>query len=123
MGPTAAVFLKTEASTDVLDQLDDELRSIATRIEPTRKGRDWRIWIKADGGPGDRPFDVHVWDTHDRLWDCQEDLEELGLEPSEVPVYIAISAGGSERVDWNVMERLLASIALRFGGVATNPEK
>ena len=123
MGPTAAVFLKSEASGDVLDELDDELRSIATRIEPTRKGRAWTVWIKADCVPGDRPFDVHVWDTNDRLWDCQEDLEELGLEPSEVPAYIAIAAGCNEQVDWNVMESLLASIARRFGGVATSPEK
>ncbi len=120
MGPTAAVYLKTEVSGDVLDRFDALLRSIASEIRSTRKGRDWTIFIQGDDG-GSRAFYVHVYDAQDRKWedrlhDCLDHLDKLGIEPSEVSAYIVITAGCNQDIDGAIMDFLLDKIAECLNG-------
>ncbi len=123
MGPVASVYLRTELGESVLLGTDSLLRSVASKIETTRKGRCFHLWIDAESGDRGRPFCLEIWETQERLYDCQEDLHELGLSSSDVPTYIAISAGCNQPQDWQILRYLVELVAVKLNGIATEPVK
>jgi hypothetical protein len=116
------VYLKDEISDHLLERVEGILTALSTSIERTRKRREWALWIAVEGVRDDRPFHVHVWNTEERLWECEDDLEALGVGASELPTCIEISAGCNRREDREALARVLDAIAGPLGGVATNPE-
>jgi hypothetical protein len=123
VGPTTTIFLPQPVSEQLLISLDSELRSAAAKIETTRKGREWDLWMAAESNGFSNPIQVHIWDTSERLEDCGADLEELALDSSIFQAFVTVVAGCNESVDWNLVEILAKTIADRFGGIATKPEK
>jgi len=91
-GPTCEVLLETDDG-PTLDSIDAILAASAERIERTRKGRVWAVWV------GGRP--VHV---------------------SVSPVSVVLSAGCNEPQDYEVLRRLAGAFAAKLGGIATEPE-
>jgi hypothetical protein len=80
----------------VLDAVDSMLASAADRIERTRKGRVWDIWVR------ERP--VHV-----------------RIEGS--PPVVILSAGCNSPEDYAILRRLAADLARAVGGLASEPDK
>lgn len=95
MGPGCEVLLEG-VDDALLDGLDALLASFAERVERTRKGRVWDIMI------GDRPFHVCV---------------------DESPPAVVLSAACNDSDDWALLSDLAQTIAERFGGIASPPEK
>ncbi len=94
-GPTCEVLLEADNS-PTLDTIDEVLAAAAERIERTRKGRVWDLWV------GGRPVHVSVG----------------GSPPS-----VALSAGCNEAEDYRVLRRLAGELAAALGGVASAPVK
>jgi hypothetical protein len=95
VGPTCEVLLESVAP-PVLDAVDAVLSALAERVDRTRKGRAWDVWV--DGRP------VHV--------------EVAGSPPS-----VGLSAGCNGPEDYAILERLAGALADRFGGLASAPSK
>jgi hypothetical protein len=94
-GPACEVLLESDAP-EVLLEIDAVLARVAERIERTRKGRVWNIWV--DG----RPVDVAVESS---------------------PPSIVLSAGCNGPEDYRVLARLAASLAERLRGLPSSPTK
>ena len=88
MGPTCEVLLTTDDGA-MLDAIDDLLASRAERIDRTRRGRVWDVWI------GGRPVHVSVG----------------GKPPS-----ISLSAGCNDPEDYAVLRQLGGELAAALGG-------
>ncbi len=123
MGPTTTIFLPKPVSEQLLVTLDSELRSAAARIEASRKGCNWDIWMTSESTGFTHPFQVHVWETSKRLEDCGVDLKELALDSSVFQAFVTVSAGCNESEVWNFTEFVAKKIADRFDGIATKPGK
>ncbi len=95
MGPTCEVLLESDAG-PVLDGIDALLAASADRIERTRKGRVWDIWVRG------RP--VHVWVT---AW----------------PPSVCFAAGCNRPDDYAVLRQLAGRLAEALGGLASEPTK
>lgn len=95
MGPTCEVLLEV-ADEAALDMIEVVLVAAACRIERTRKGRVWDVWV--DGRP------VHISVT--------------GTPPA-----VALSAGCNGPVDYDVLWRLASDLATAIGGVASESIK
>lgn len=94
-GPTCEVLIQSNVES-VLDDIDSMLSAFAERIERTRKGRVWDVWV------GGRPIHIIV----------------TGL-----PFIVELSAGCNDLEDYAVLERLAGILVERFGGLATPPLK
>jgi len=95
VGPTCEVLLEAvDGST--LDAVDAVLASVADRIERTRKGRVWDVWI------GGRP--VH-------------------LAVGGPPVAVVLAAGCNDSEDYAVLQRMAGVLAEVLGGIASPPVK
>lgn len=94
-GPTCEVLLETNDGS-ALDAIDAVLAAAAERIDRTRKGQVWDVWIAG------RP--VHVW------VDSQ-------------PPAVGLAAGCNGPEDYAVLRRLAAGLAAALGGVASEPVK
>ena len=123
MGPTAKVFLMAEVTEELAIRVDAELRSQASEVTSTRKGLDWEIRIGPDGEATPRPRQVHLWNTGNQLWDCEDVLREIEMDASSLPAHIAFSAGCNEAVDYELLERVTKAIAGAMDGIATEPVK
>jgi len=95
MGPACEVTFSL-GDADPLDVIDRVLVSVAGRIERTRKGRAWAIWI--DG----RPFHAAA-------------SEESGT--------LSLSAGCNGAEDYETLRSLASRFAEALGGVSTDPVK
>jgi len=95
MGPACEVTFPSGDS-HPLDVIDGVLASVAGRIERTRKGRVWAVWI--DG----RPFHAAA-------------SEESGT--------LSLSAGCNEAEDYETLRSLASRFAEALGGVSTDPVK
>jgi len=91
-GRTCEVLLQTDDG-QTLDAIVAILVTAAERIDRTRKGRVWDVWV------GGRP--VHV---------------------SVTPVSVALSAGCNEPQDSDLLRRLAGAFAVALGGIAIEPE-
>jgi hypothetical protein len=80
----------------VLDAIDSVLASAADRIERTRKGRVWDVWVR------ERPVHVRVEGS---------------------PPMVMLSAGCNDPEDYAILRRLAADLARAVGGVASRPVK
>ena len=96
MGPTCEVIFEAPLGDRAVDETDALLAGFAERVERTRKGRVWDIWIKG------RP--IHV----------AAELDEPELH---------IHAGCNSSEDYEIVSRLAETLALAFDGVAGTPEK
>lgn len=76
--------------------IDEVLGSLADRIDRTRKGRNWDLWIE------ERPFHVQVVDS---------------------PASITLAAGCNRAEDYGILRRLTKRIADAVGGVSSRPAK
>ena len=94
-GPTCEVLLEADDA-QTLDTIDGVLSAAAERIERTRKGRVWDVWV------GGRPVHVSV---------------------GKSPPLVALAAGCNEPEDYSVLRRLAGELAFALGGVASEPEK
>jgi IS4 transposase len=95
MGPTCEILLEVDDQ-PTLDAIDKILVSAADRIDRTRKGRVWDVWIRS------RPVHVDV---------------------SRPPPVVTLSAGCNTSEDFAVLRELAASIVEVVGGIASEPEK
>jgi hypothetical protein len=95
MGPACEVLLGADEPS-ILDVVDALLDSIADRIERTRKGRVWDLWI------GGRP--IHV---------------EVGSSLTS----IKLSAGCDGAEDYTLLRQLSEGLAAVCGGLASEPIK
>lgn len=95
MGPTCEVRLEA-VDGPTLDAIDAVLAANADRIERTRKGREWDVWV------GDHSVHVSV--------------------SSQSPI-ISLAAGCNDPDDRNVLRRLAMTLAETLGGVASSPVK
>jgi hypothetical protein len=95
MGPTCEVMLES-AGPAVLDAADAFLACSAERVERTRRGKTWNIWVEG------RPFHVEVTTS---------------------PPAIGLSAGCNGADDYEVLRRLAVGLAAACGGMASEPVK
>lgn len=95
MGPTCEVTF-SRVNDELLDRIDRHLRDVADEVAPTRKGRDWNVWIAA------RPVHVRVSDESTAL---------------------ILAAGCNAPEDWSVLEQLGVSLAEALGGQSSKPVK
>lgn len=95
VGPTCEVLLNAD-DPQTLDAIDAYLATFADRIERTRKGRVWDVWVCG------RPVHVHVTDF---------------------PPTVEISARCNTPEDHDVLRILSRGIADSIGGLASEPEK
>lgn len=94
-GPTCEVLLDANDDT-ALGMIDAALTAAADRIDRTRKGRVWDVWVTG------RPVHVSV----------------TGNPPA-----IGLAAGCNSPEDYVVLRKLAADLALVLGGVASEPVK
>jgi hypothetical protein len=96
------------------------------------KGQEWSHWTF--GRPvsikSERPFwvlgrpvSMHVERTEEVLWDCEDQLLDLGLLPEDVPSRIVLCAGCNKFEDKELLRRLGADLAGLVDGIATEPTK
>ena len=95
MGPTCEVLLEADDG-GVLNAIEAVLAATAQRIERSRKGRVWDVWV------GGRP--VHV-----------------SIDGSPPIVTLAAGCNGSE--DYGLLRQLAQALASALGGVASEPVK
>jgi hypothetical protein len=95
MGPTCEVLLQSDEPS-VHGTIDAFLESASDRIERTRKGRAWDLWI--DG----RPIHVQVVAS---------------------PPAVGLSAGCNDAHDYTVLRQIAEGLAAACGGLATEPIK
>lgn len=98
MGPACEVVFEPTPAVDHLQVIDALLASVSDRIERTRKGRVWDLWIR-----GHR-FHVGV------------KLED-GFE------YMDLWAGYNSPVDYEVLRELSQQLAQALDGLASEPTK
>ena len=94
-GPTCEVVLDA-ADGLALDAVDAILAAAAERIDRTRKGRVWDVWV------GGRPVHVSVGGS---------------------PPAVALAAGCNSPEDYAVLRRLAGEMAAVLRGVASEPVK
>ena len=94
MGPACDVELATAPDEAALDAIDAFLDGIAERIERTRKGRVWDVWI------GGRPVHVAVTNSPDA---------------------VTLSAGCNSLEDYELLQRIARGLADILGGRASEP--
>lgn len=95
MGPTCEVLLQSDEPS-ALDAIDAFLESTSARIERTREGRVWDLWI--DG----RPIHAQIVAS---------------------PPAIELSAGCNDAHDYAVLRRVAEGLAAACGGLATESIK
>ena len=95
MGPTCEVLLDA-ADCAALDTIDVVLAAAACRIERTRDGRVWDVWV------GGRPVHISVTAT---------------------PPAVSLVAGCNGPADYDVLRRLAGDLASALDGVASEPVK
>jgi hypothetical protein len=94
LGPTCEILL--EASDPLtLAKIDDALALIADKIERTRKGRVWNVWIQG------RPVHLHATDDNT----------------------LGVSAGCNQTEDYEVMLELIQHLCDATGGHASEVQK
>ena len=94
-GPSCEVLLEVNDDS-ALCAIDEILAAASARIERTRKGRVWRVWIAS------RPVYVSV---------------------ERSPPSVALSAGCNGPEDYEILRKLAGDIASTLGGVASEPVK
>jgi hypothetical protein len=117
MGPCCSVYVRRPLSGEPLVELDAYLAGCAERVERTRKGRHWSAWISG------RPVAVRVERTEEVLWDCEDDLLELGLLPEDAPFRVVVCAGLDSPEDRAILHRLAQGLSALLDGQATAPIK
>ena len=95
MGPTCEVLIESDDG-QTLDTIDELLTTVADKIDRTRKGRVWEVWIRG------RPVYVQVVKS---------------------PPAVELSAGCNLPEDHNVLRELSLQIADVLKGIASEPEK
>lgn len=95
MGPTCEVLLDSDEPS-ILDAIDAFLETTSARIERTRKGRVWNLWIEG------RPISLAV---------------------TASPPAIELSAGRKGEEDYALLRRLATGLAAACGGIASEPIK
>ena len=123
MGPSAKVFLKSELTDRLAIQVDAEICALATKVIPSRKGRDWQIWVDATEEDHSSPIHIHLYETSKTLLHCEDELIDLEKEPAELPSYLVLSAGCNQLIDRQILERVIATLAQKLDGIATVPTK
>ena len=95
MGPTCQVLM-TANDDAILDAVDAVLAGVAERVDRTRKGKVWDLWV------GGRPVHVSI---------------------SGSPAAVTLAAGCNCPEDYAVLRQLAGALASTLGGVATQPIK
>jgi hypothetical protein len=95
VGPACEVLLESDDGA-TLDALDTVLASLANRIDRTRKGRVWDVWVR------ERPIHVQV----------------VGSPPA-----VELSAGCNSPEDYAILREIAGRIVEVIGGMASEPEK
>ena len=96
MGPTCEVLVDSDVES-LLEVIDTVLENVAEKIDRTRKGRAWNVWISH------RPVVVRVIESSSTI--------------------IELSAGCNESADYRLLRDLAARIVDAVGGSATDPIK
>lgn len=59
--------------------------------------------------------------TEDVLWDCEDELLELGLLPEYAPFRVVLCAGCNAREDYELLRRLSGDLVSLLDGISTEP--
>lgn len=94
-GPACEVLLDVDDNS-TLCEIDTILAAFSARIERTRKGRVWNVWIAS------RPIHVSV---------------------ERSPPSVTLVAGFNGQEDYEILRKLAGEIASTLGGVASEPVK
>jgi hypothetical protein len=94
MGPTCEILLEVSDPL-TLAKIDDALALIAEKIERTRKGRVWKVWIQG------RPVHLHATDNNT----------------------LEISADCNQTEDYGVMRDLIQHLCDTTDGIASEVQK
>ncbi len=117
MGPCCAVYARCELTEGLLDKMASYLADASRPQVRLPRGREWSIWVLG------RPVSVRVERTQDVLWDCEDELLELGLLPETAPFRVVLCAGCNSHEDYELLRRLSADLAWLLDGTPTEPTK
>ncbi len=116
-GLISIVYARRSLDDATLDSLDDILAEISAPLQRTHKGRKWDCRI--DG----RPIDVRIEETAQVLWDCEDELLELGLLPDEAPFRVVLAAHCRADEDRRIIDLLASRISHVVNGISIAPER
>ncbi len=117
MGPCCTVYARCELTEGLLDTIASYLADASRPRGGLPRGREW--YIRVFG----RPVSVQVERTEDVLWDCQDELLELGLLPEYAPFRVVLCAGCNSYEDYELLRRLSGDLVSLLDGIPTEPTK
>ena len=121
-GASASIYLARPCDDRVAIEIHAQLEAMCSRVEATRKGRVWDVWIGSRHPGNSRPFSLHLKSTGDNLTECEDELLELEIDESTHPSCLVIAAGCNQEEDRIAMQQLLESLT-NLGGIAGRPVK
>lgn len=95
---------------------------MCSKVEGTRKGKVWTVWIGEPHPENSRPFFLHLRNTNDNLQECENEMFDLEIDESIHPSYLEIAAGCNQEEDRMAINQLLEALR-KLGGVAGRPGK
>ena len=117
MGPCCAVYARCLLTDARLDRIAAYLADVSRPQVAPCGGREWSISVLG------RPVTVRVERTEDVLWDCEDELLELGLLPEYAPFRVVLCAGCKSFEDYELLRRLSEDLAPILDGIVTLPSK
>lgn len=117
MGPCCTVYARCELTDPILGKIAAYLSDVTRPQIPQPRGRSWSIWVFG------RPVYLRAERTEDCLWDCEDELLDLGLLPEDAPMQVVLCAGCNSHEDYELLRRLSRDLARILDGVPTEPSK
>ena len=118
----AVFYLSRPENDQIATEIHQRLVGMCSKVEATRKGRVWDIWIGEPHPENSRPFFLHLKNTSDNLPECEDEMLVLGIDKITHPSYLEIAAGCNQEEDGIAMNCILEDLKT-LGGVAGHPEK
>ncbi len=117
MGPCCSVYARRELTEGLLDRIASYLADASRPQVWLPQGREWFIWVFG------RPVSVRVERTEVVLWDCEDELLELGLLPESAPFRVILCAGCNSYEDDELLRWVSGGLASMLDGIPTEPTK
>jgi hypothetical protein len=132
MGPSITVYARGPLTDSKLNEIANRLAELTLPQLQLTRGCEWSLW--SFEGPvsnnaerpcwiRERPIFLHLRRTEDVLWDCEDELLDLGLLPKEVPSHFYLYAGCNSPDDYDLLRELGMVLANLVDGIATEPLK
>ena len=114
---TGTIYFDKPVSDRELEAVHEVLAETAEELHRSRGGTHWQYQRS--------PIFILIWvqDVDEWLFDCEEDLEALGLLPEDGMTRIFMNAGPCGEEQWDEVDRLLNGIAGAIGGHMAGPQR